>query len=952
MESKFWKKVIKILGKNFKEIKYPVNDEMYKEITTQIIGTKKTLHEVSFGAIPKRIGNTIQKLIQIEKFIEIAYIIEGKLFGTSLLAMEKDAPNPSKNLLENIALLVAVSLRRKQAEKNLVESEKNFQNLFKTMTTGFAQHEIICDKNGRPIDYRFLKINPAFKKLTGFTDEILGKTVREILPHIENEWIEKYGKVALTEESISFELFNQDLNKYFNVTSYAPKKGQFACIFTDITEQKQLENFKQLSLNIHNILNETSDSDDAASLILEVIQKTLKLDAVAIRLENDEKDYPYFTQQGFSENFLETENSIIEKKKNGDICRDENNKPYLECTCGLVISGKTEASNLFFTTEGTAWKNNSLFFLDIPKEQDPRKNPRNVCIHNGYKSMALIPIKAKKKIIGLLQLNDKKENRFTPKMIHFLEKLGASIGVAFMRKKDRQEIQKSKKRFQDLVRLLPQIVFEVDNNGVFNFLNDKSFEIFDYSPEEIEMGLNIFHFLSPEDHDRAKQGMSRVMHEGSFGGNTYRFKKKDGSFIYGIVSSSCLRDENKNPIGIRGIITDITNLKKMEDQLRTALKKAEDANYAKTLFFANMSHEIRTPLNRIIGFATLLKEDPNLPSEQKECAEMIYHSGYRLLELLNNVLDVAKIDIEQIKIAHEPFDLEKLLLEMIKTFRLKAREQGTELEYCYSKEMNTKFKGDSLRMNQIISNLLSNAVKFTSYGKIKISVWSEEKKQNILPVFIEIQDTGIGIPSDKIEHIFDRFYQVEDILFTRNYEGARLGLALVNDFIHLLNGSIQVKSRVGEGSTFTIFLPLEINFDFEAPKNQISRTEIEVYANIFVVEDDFTNQRLLQEILKKIKCKIEIANNGKEAIKKLSDQSFCEKIDLILMDIKMPMMNGFETTEYIRKMGIKIPIIAITAQTFTEDKEKCRKIMNDYISKPFELETLKKLIEKWVYAQR
>ncbi|MDP2069993.1 MAG: ATP-binding protein, partial [Lutibacter sp.] len=372
---------------------------------------------------------------------------------------------------------------------------------------------------------------------------------------------------------------------------------------------------------------------------------------------------------------------------------------------------------------------------------------------------------------------------------------------------------------------------------------------------------------------------------------------------------------------------------------------AEDAMKAKQQFLSNMSHEIRTPMTAIIGFTKVVLKT-NLTEKQKEYMNAIKTSGDSLIVLINDILDLAKVDSGKIFFEQTPFKMKESITAILQLFEIKTQENNTELILEYDQKIPDVLLGDPMRLRQIILNLMSNAVKFTSGGKINVNVrlLKEDKKKATLE--FSIADTGIGIPEDKIATIFENFQQASTGT-SKIYGGTGLGLAIAKQLVESQGGHIGVKSKIDEGSTFNFIMSFQKTTK-EVKENtemQITPSETETKKmKVLVVEDIALNQLLMKTLLDDFGFKCEIASNGKIAIEKLQNNNY----DVILMDLQMPEMDGFEATNYIRNsMNLNIPIIALTANVTTVDLEKCKAVgMNDYISKPVEeLILYKKIID-------
>ncbi|RTY95402.1 response regulator, partial [Flavobacterium bomense] len=352
---------------------------------------------------------------------------------------------------------------------------------------------------------------------------------------------------------------------------------------------------------------------------------------------------------------------------------------------------------------------------------------------------------------------------------------------------------------------------------------------------------------------------------------------------------------------------------------------------AKQPFVSKMSHEIRTPMNAIIGFTkVVLKTD--LTEKQKEYLSAIKLSGDALIVLINDILDLAKVDAGKMTFECVPFKLASSISAMLHVFETKIQEKNLELVTEYDNNIPEVLLGDPVRLHQIILNLVSNAIKFTSKGKITVSVRLFDEDEESTTVEFAISDTGIGIDEIKMETIFDNFQQATSGT-SRLYGGTGLGLAIVKQLVEPQGGTVCVKSKINEGSTFSFtlnFPKTDFVTQFETEKEEIEMGIRNI--KVLVVEDMPLNQLLMKTLLDDFGFERDIAENGAIALEKIKEKTY----DIILMDLQMPVMNGFEATEYIRNtMNSTIPIIALTADVTTVDLAKCKAVgMNDYIAKP------------------
>lgn len=962
-----------------------------------------------------------------------------------------------------IAAFIRDITERKESEEALRASDKRFSQLFKSMEEGFFLAELIFDPAGKPVDWRFLDVNPAYSKIMGIRrEDVIGRSVRELFPGLEDFWFKAHTRCALTGEPATLDGFVQAAGRYYINHLHSPCRGQFACIFTDITEQKMAEltlraseeqframfemasigmaqadprtgrwlrvNQKMcgitgytpdemLKLQVRDITHpddrqkdvedfervvrgevpsyrrekryvrkdgtevwvnvnmtalrnadgtlvrtmatieditgrkaaeETANrlaaivtsSDDAiigmdldgavtswnhgagkmfgytaAEMVGKSIQRlrpasrhqekaeilanikagtgiehleterrckdgrllnvsitfspikdadgtvigvskvarditarkqaevcrrigaeilhgllqsddlqssvrhivsSLKqgtgFEAVGIRLEDGE-DFPYAFQEGFSEDFLRTENSLAARAPGGGLCRDKNGKVCLECTCGLVIAGKTDPANPLFTHGGSCWTNDSLSPPGIPAEKDARLHPRNQCIHHGYASVALIPIRTQGRIIGLIQLNDRRKGCFTLETIEILEGIASYIGEALMRRKFEQE-----------------------------------------------------------------------------------------------------RNE--------------------------ALLRAEASAAAKSEFLGVMSHELRTPLNGVLGFSELLFDTP-LDDEQKSYAQTIRRSGEHLLAIVNDVLDFSSIENGALSIHVAPLAIADLVKSSEQAVGKAATDKGLRFRSVIGAGVPEKIYGDELRMRQILINLLGNAIKFTSNGSVNLRV-STVKEADGQFLDFSVDDTGIGMSPGTIGILFHPFTQAE-MKRNRTFGGTGLGLAISKRLAEAMGGKITVVSTENKGSTFTFRLPLAASAAPEpgalspgVPPQLASTEEM-----VLVVDDDAASGVVAVKMLQNLGYRADFVGNGAEAVATFVPG----KYSAILMDIAMPVMDGLAATRKIREIegptGHYVPIIAFTANVMPGDRERCLAAsMDDFLAKPFKKDEL------------
>ncbi len=932
--------------------------------------------------------------------------------------------------------------------------------------------------------------------------------------------------------------------------------------------------------------------------ITELMKDWSSCEAVGIRLKQGE-DFPYYETRGFPDEFVHLENSLCEVDEQGEYVRDSRGNPVLECMCGNVIRGRTDASQPFFTEFGSFWTNSTTDLLGSTSEEDRQARTRNRCQGEGYESVALIPLRHGNNTLGLLQFNEPKRNCFNEEQIHLFERLASNLALAVAQHQTTEALQKSEEKFRALYENAPVGIFQTNSDGRVLMINRAMAHIldFDNTEEAIEyyddLGQQLY--LHPETREKFLQLLkeegkvenfefaaktvkgrkvwlslnARIVGENKEGefiiegfnsditgrklaeeglrksNNKFkalvqqssemlflhdlegrivefnraakkntgysqkelvsmtvfnidpdardredqkkywkalsvndepvnfeaRHQKKDGTIypadvviskiemennnyilalarditerkqaeekikqsealqsamISNITDVLGIMDENgiiryKSPnitrlfgwkpeelIGRPGWVTvhpddleylqdqfsqilkkrnasqsgeyryrckdntyttiqltainllhdpniigillnyhDVSEEKKAKEELKQAKEKAEESDRLKSAFLANMSHEIRTPMNGIMGFSQMLREKEYPRNKQKQYLDIIYSRTQHLLQIINDLVDVSKVEAGQIALNPEDFNLNEVIRQLYHIYGKDLENRGKQHIQLKTNlaldDENSVIRSDIGRFRQIMENLLSNACKYTHEGRIEFGYELQPEPY----LLFYVKDTGIGIPGKKQEIVFERFRQVDDTT-SRVYEGTGLGLTISESLVELLGGEMWVDSKEGEGSVFYFTLPFKDNQGStrkEKPDEGPDEFNLEG-KTLLIIEDDPVSLDYVKEVLQPLGAALILAETGEQGI-----QAFNNKpdIDLILLDIRLPDIDGIKIARKIREQNKKIPVIAQTAHAMGGDRGKCIQAgATDYIAKPADLQDLLAIINKYI----
>ncbi|MBI2383443.1 MAG: transporter substrate-binding domain-containing protein [Gammaproteobacteria bacterium] len=520
-----------------------------------------------------------------------------------------------------------------------------------------------------------------------------------------------------------------------------------------------------------------------------------------------------------------------------------------------------------------------------------------------------------------------------------------------------RRIKQAHDRLRDITDTIPGAVYQLgmdpDGGMKLNFISGQMIQSQSYDIEEmVRDPSKLFSRVLPEDKPGLMAAIAETAKTLKPFSYEYRVRLPDGHVRWIRAEAVARRDPDGSGTGT-GYLSDVTERKRIEQELAVATEQARSASKAKSDFLANMSHEIRTPMNAIIGL-THLALATGLNPRQHDYLSKISGAAHTLLRIINDVLDISKIEAGKLALEEIRFDLRRVLEELRQLVSVKAAEKRLALELSVAADVPTGLVGDPLRLHQVLLNLAGNAVKFTGEGGVRIAVTRGGVREGRVLLRFAVADTGIGLTREQQDRLFQTFSQA-DSSTTRRYGGTGLGLSICKQLVALMGGEIGVDSETGRGSTFHFtvpFAPAEEASE-EAPRQPLPKGR--QYANlrgarVLVVDDNLTNRQITRELLEAQGVIVTIADDGREAVESVRRQAF----DVVLMDVQMPVMDGLEATKAIRALAHteRLPIIAMTASVLRGDRERCYEAgMDDYVAKPIMVEHLLGTLARWIKQQ-
>ena len=543
-------------------------------------------------------------------------------------------------------------------------------------------------------------------------------------------------------------------------------------------------------------------------------------------------------------------------------------------------------------------------------------------------------------------------------------------------KRMEEALRGSEQRFRGIIENVSDIIFELTIEGSFRYVSPNWPDLMG-EPAAAAIGKSFEAYVHPDDLHLCREALERVLHtEVKAASAEYRLLHRDGLTRWHFSRGSLLRDGAGTAVGYLAIARDVTERKQAEEDLRAAntrleqaaaraaklAERAEAANRAKSEFLANMSHEIRTPMTAILGHTEILNSGELSPTEQRESLRTIHRSGEALLGIINDILDLSRIEADRLPLHKSDCPLRQILDEVLAVAKIEAAKKGLSLQVAHRLPVPATIYTDPARLRQILVNLVGNAVKFTERGDVSLTVCCDDSGVGTARVQFIVADTGIGIPADKLEEIFQPFQQV-DGSHTRRYGGTGLGLSICQRLAQALDGCIEVSSQLGQGSSFTLTIdggpwrkvPGQ-GTSLQAAPGPLPRAEpggapsLVLQGRVLLVEDEPSLQVVICHMLRRLKLEVELAGDGQLACQ-LAEQSQSEgrPYALILMDLQLPKLDGLAATRWLRAQSWSGPIVALTAYAMVGDRERCLAAgCDDYLSKPISPSGLRDVLRRYL----
>ncbi|MBW4528262.1 MAG: PAS domain S-box protein [Phormidium tanganyikae FI6-MK23] len=930
---------------------------------------------------------------------------DGQPLGALMLAFdEARLPTNWEYQLAAFGVQVAsLAFERDRSSLALRESEEKYRTLFESIDEGFCICELLLDENGTPIDYRFLEVNPIFEAMTGL-EQATGKTARELVPNLEVEWLETYGRMVLTGESVRFEQQSIAINRWFDVNAFCigePQSNQFAILFTNISDRKRAEQAlreseerSQLAIQIAQLgtwryvlatnlvelderMREIWDEEDTVLPLSHVIERihpddraqvTSAIGAALDPMSAGEYEIDYRivwkdgTERWISANgqatfagkgalrqaveFLGTAVDITDRKQAEAVLQEseEQSRNILESIMDafFAIDENWRFTYVNQTAETLVNRTSDDLVGKVFWEEFPGMND------SAFEQMhrRVMRDRVAESLIEFYSDHDRwYEVRSYPAVngvTMYFRNVTDQIQAEVALRQTSVELERQLQRFDAIATSVPDFIYTFDRSGRFTYTNQQLLNLLQKTSAEV-LGKNFFDLEYPTDlATRLQNQIQQVIETRQPLKDETSFTSAFGNHVYEYVFVP-LFDANGVVEAVAGVSRDITDLKRLLQQEQAAREAAERANRIKDEFLAVLSHELRSPLNPILGWTRLLQNGKLDAARQAEALKTIERNAKLQAQLVEDLLDISRVMQGKLTLTAAPVSLAFVISAALETVRLAAEARNVGITLDLSEEIAPVF-GDATRLQQIVWNLLTNAIKFSPNGG-RVTV---ELRQLDQLAQIRVIDTGKGINSQFLPHVFEYFRQ-EDGSTTRKFGGLGLGLAIVRQIVEMHGGTVKAESQgENQGAIFTVQLPVIQQASpatFELDQTSVNIENPLSNLQILVVDDDNDTREFQAFVLEQGGAKVTAVASGLEALQVL-DQFIP---DVLVSDVGMAEMNGYMLIQQIRSRpldkGGQIPAIALTAYATEVDQQRAIQAgFQAHMTKPVEPEALVKAV--------
>ncbi|APV45377.1 PAS domain S-box-containing protein [Dehalogenimonas formicexedens] len=695
------------------------------------------------------------------------------------------------------------SSAHRETRQALQRQQEQIVATYRSMREGLCLHELVFDDSGKAVDYRILEVNPAFESFTGLSrSQSMGKKASALYGTGKPPYFDIYERVALTGKPESFETYFPPMGKHFSISVFSPGKNRFGTIFSDITERKSQESSQALLTGILKILNRHDPLEVIIGDTLRLIQKATGFEAVGLRLSMGE-DYPYFGIEGFSDEFIREENFLCRRGGDGQVITGADGRPNLECTCGLILSGRGLPDMPCFTPSGSFWTNHSSDLLALTPEEDPRIKPRNRCIHTGYMSVGLFPVTAGNEIVGLLQLNDRQPGRFTPDQVSFFESIAANIGMALQRLSAEEQLQQAKgnlearihERTSELARAHSYVrslleasvdpLVTINPEGKITDVNQAAVEATGVERDMLIGDDFCGYFTDPE---KARQAYLNGFAQGLVTGYPLTIRRADGRLIDVLYNGSVIRDLDGNVSGVFAAARDVTDLKQVELELREQVelrRRAEETARALSNRLMGVqeterraiARELHDEIGQGLTVAKLMagRADRQAPEEL-----------HPILKDLSDQIGNIIRDVRNLSLSLRPSVLDELGLVPALESLFKQLQTQAGLKVFFECQLLPQMPIDQATgAFRVVQEALTNVLRYSGVKEAWVSIKNGGDR-----LFVGIRDNGRGFDPSLLQ------------------PGQSTGLSAMRERAALLGGSCECVSAPGKGTVITLTLPI------------------------------------------------------------------------------------------------------------------------------------------------